>query len=194
MTTFNAQVEADADDVYFSDAIEGAGTALYWNWTTTAVFRAGNRFNSVTVAQGALIEAGTLIQIQARLTFFNDMDTDIHADDVDDSEVLEGGTALPDRTLTTASVAWLESTISDTTFTSSPDITTVIQEVIDRGGWSSGNDLTIISVKAGPAAVGPMLTDTHEGDATQATKIVIIYTAGGESSPVSPRLKIGVGI
>ena len=193
MTTFNSQVAADNDDGYSYADDQWNDNVCWWNYSDTAELHGGARFNSVTVAQGALIEAGTALQINVDV-IANDVTVNIHADDVDDSEVIGGGTALPLRTLTTASVNWvaLASTTTAGVFITSPDITTVVQEIIDRGGWASGADLTIIGDDT-QSSLQSASRDYSNTDSHPA-KITIIYTAGGESSLVSPRLKIGVGV
>ena len=196
MTTFNAQVAADNDDAYEYGGIqEDTNTKHWWNFSDSSSLHGGSRFNSVTVAQGALIEAGTNLELTAENSGNNDVSFNIHADDVDDSEVIEGGgTDLDLRTKTTAFVTWSALDISAAVddFTATPDITTVIQEVIDRGGWSSGADLTIIGedVQSSLRFASRDYSHASLGPAT----ITIIYTAGGSSSLVSPRLKIGVGL
>ena len=106
----------------------------------------GLRFQDVTIPQGATL-------VSAVLEFTTD-ETDsgstsivINGQDADDAATFTTTNSdLSDRTTTTASVAWSSlpawNTVNE--IHQSPDITTIIQEIIDRPGWASGNALAIL--------------------------------------------------
>ena len=79
------------------------------------------------------------------------------------------------RTLTTAKVTWT-ATAMGTGVKASPDIKTVIQEIVDRAGWASGNDIVIIFDCLTNANTRFASWD-HASQA--APSISIDYTAGG---------------
>ena len=195
MTTFTTQVAADVDDAWhYNGSMIETTSGVYTNYLNVKVLLAGFRFNNVTVNNATLIESSgsptTFVELQSLATSVDDMDTELFADDVDDSEVIEGGTDLVDRTLTTASVFWTNLD-AGTSFIKSPDIATIIQEIVDRGGWSNGNDLTIIAFD--PQSSVRYYSTDYTTDPSAAAKITIVHTAGAASVPASPRLKIGVG-
>ena len=68
----------------------------------------------------------------------------IKGEDVDDSSAYSDETDAESATETSASVTWAGSSgwaTSDVEV--SPEIKTIIQEIVNRTGWSSGNDLTL---------------------------------------------------
>jgi len=106
------------------------------------------RFTGVTIPSGAVITS-------AKITFYAssswgwNSDIDYKIVGVDEDNTAEFNTGTPDtartRTHTTAVVDWTAN-INPTSQHQpydSPDISSVIQEIIDRGGWSSGNALGI---------------------------------------------------
>ncbi len=191
MTTFTQQVGSDGDDAYDWGGTQfEADSLVWWNFSSSTTLLGGSRFNAVTVANGDFIEAGTFIELYPSLTSLDDIDFTIHAEAADDSAAIEGGTALAARDLTSESVRWT-SLSAGVGFEQSPDIPLVIQEVTDRGGWASGQDLTIIGVDP-QLAVG-FASDDYSGTAANAAKITINHTPGGSAGLASQRLKSGVG-
>jgi len=105
----------------------------------------GMRFNSIEIPQGStIISANLTFVIDEKYT--DDTDLNIFAHDTDHSSTFTNTNYnITSREKTSNSVQWnsLPSpNVGETLI--SPDIITVIQEIIDRAGWSSGNSLTII--------------------------------------------------
>ena len=99
------------------------------------------RFVNVVIPQGATIDSAVLT---LETSAGGDLDPalDIHGDDADDSASFVATPSIVSRTFTTASVA-VTDPISAGQWTS-PDISDVLQEIVDRAGWASGNAMTII--------------------------------------------------
>ncbi|GJL80244.1 MAG: hypothetical protein NPINA01_32330 [Nitrospinaceae bacterium] len=55
-----------------------------------------------------------------------------------------------------------------------PDITAVIQEIVDQGGWVSGNSLAVII-----SGTGERVADSFEGDSSGAALLHVVFTTGG---------------
>jgi hypothetical protein len=51
----------------------------------------------------------------------------------------------------------------------------VIQEVVNRSGWASGNSLALILTGTSPGAFGRKFARSFEGGATQAPRLVLRY-------------------
>lgn len=145
MTTLNLQVAAGADDAHELDdgtGFDGVDTEVNCRANSTASNRSngGFRFTGVTIPQGTTILTATLEVVPIDATNDNP-NVDISAEDVDNA-VSFGTTAdVTSRVRTTATVTWAEDNIPSPD--TSPDITAVIQEVIDRAGWVSGNALVV---------------------------------------------------
>ena len=103
------------------------------------------RFQNVVVPQGATIDSA---YIKLNWEGGEEVDFLIAAVDVDDFDVPTDNTYAAHDTETTATISWnitLEgSQDSGKYYKTSPDIKTIIQEIVDRTGWSSGNAIGII--------------------------------------------------
>jgi len=110
----------------------------------------GVRFQAVTIDKLEQINSATL-QFQSdagdsattNLRIYGELPAD------DDANAFSSTTDnISDRPLTTAYVdwmnipAWSSSEVGPDTTT--PDLTSIIQEIVDRGGWANGNDLVLI--------------------------------------------------
>lgn len=151
MATLDKQVSADNDDcaVYWNGsawviALIATSTQAGWYSVTFAKMGSGLRFQSITIPKGAFIT-------EAHLTFTADNDhsintvkTRVRGEDVDDAATFSTVANYNGRPRTSASIDWdtIAAWTAETEY-DSPDIKTVIQEIIDRAGWVSGNDIVI---------------------------------------------------
>ncbi len=111
----------------------------------------GLRFQNVTIPRGATI-TGAAIEFAADEVHSGDTDLSFHGQAVDDAVAF--GDELADisgRTRTSVSVDWNNvppwTAVHDTY--QSPDLAPILQEIVDRAGWSSGNSLAIIITGSG---------------------------------------------
>ena len=108
-------------------------------------YKAFFRFQNVAVPQGATIDSA---YIKLDWEGGEEVDFLVAAVDVDDFDRPTDNTYAAHDTETTATVSWNipseGSQDSGLYFKTSPDIKTVIQEIVDRTGWSSGNAIGII--------------------------------------------------
>ncbi|MBL4578145.1 MAG: CUB domain-containing protein, partial [Flavobacteriales bacterium] len=108
----------------------------------------GLRFQTVPLPQGATITTATL-SVRAYDAVSPTINTKISADDVDNS-IDFSATKPSGRTKTTSQVDWDVSVAWSTgTYYNSPEIKTVIQEIVNRGSWASNNSLSIIVANDG---------------------------------------------
>lgn len=99
--------------------------------------------NNVNIDQGSIISSAVLTLKSIFTTTGIATVTNVSANDVDSASVPSTGTEIRALVSTTAVVPWsLTEWTVDAEYT--VDITTVIQEVTDRPGWVSGNDILII--------------------------------------------------
>ncbi len=106
----------------------------------------GLRFGNVTVPQGSTITSATItfarINSEGTTTFqiqgqaADDAGTFVYVDSV-------GNNDISGRPTTTASVEWVQATTPDPTIETT-DLATIVQEIVDRGGWASGNALAFV--------------------------------------------------
>lgn len=114
-----------------SDSVEASRTAT------------GLIFPSVAIPQGRKIITA-IVKIQATTTGDDDINVSLEAQDVDDAPSFATEAFVITRTpKTTATVDWIANSLG-ASYVNSPSIVTIIQEIVDRGGWVSGNDLMIL--------------------------------------------------
>ncbi|GEM_PF-1753555 len=168
------QISATADD-----GIEVANTTWVDNNAYVAFGRydagggeldAGLRFNNVAIAQGSTISSAFL-QVYGNTA--NSLGSAtlgrIYADDVDDAAAWGSSSRPSQITTTTASIDW-DPTVWGDTWMTSPDIASVIQEIVSRGGWASGNDLR--------------LAIWSDGSANNNVISFVDYTTSSTNSPI----------
>jgi hypothetical protein len=112
-----------------------------FDWCTGLIYR------SVPIAQGATILSAS-ITVRGAASGGADCDAKIRAYDADDyadnlSTEAKWDAIFP-GSLTTAEVEWNNiPTFAADIWYQSPDISSVIQEIVNRPGWASGNDMVL---------------------------------------------------
>ena len=137
---------ASGDDAHqnFSGSDFNSITAINVYRSTDAAFRYAGawRFPSVNIPQGQTVDSASLTLTQ-KSTGHHMLDGIIRGEDIDDHPGVL--TTIWSLTNTTANVVWQEFVYIDTdTAVESPDITAIIQEIVDRPGWVSGNDIVLM--------------------------------------------------
>jgi len=128
------------DGVYTSAAYLLIGN-IYGDWYNNFII-----FRNVLIPNGATIGSAEINLVASGSTSGTTVNAIIYANDIDDVSSAPAtatiGNALD---LTSASVTWddIAAWTSAATYTT-PDIKTIIQEIVNRAGWESGNDLMII--------------------------------------------------
>jgi hypothetical protein len=111
----------------------------------------GIRFQNLAIPQGATI-LSAVIEFETDETNSGSTSVTVRGEDIDDAPTFTSADDnISDRTTTSASVAWNNipswSTVSERHQT--PDLTSIVQEIVDRAGWSSGNDMVFIITGSG---------------------------------------------
>ncbi len=147
MTTLNLQVDAGAGDAHEKeDGTDFSSIAnfvsMYSGTVPSDINNGGFRFSPVAIPSGAVIDSA-ILQVNLISTFLDDINVDIHAEDVDDAVDFVSDADVTSRVRTAASVAWVQDSLG-TGYKSSPEVKTVIQEVISRPGWAKNNGLVVL--------------------------------------------------
>jgi hypothetical protein len=134
----DGEFENDSIDKVNDDDLD-----MGWEGDDLNIMTTYTRYQNVTIPQGAVIDSAVLViyahedeDAEAKVTIF--------AEDIDDSPMFADNEAITDRTWTSASVKW--DITEDWTMWQqyhTPNIASVIQAVVDRPGWKSGNALTL---------------------------------------------------
>jgi len=204
------QVGASTDDCYRS-LYFGGGT--YWALTSTNYgagcgssqynrYGGGARFTNITIPAGSTIDT-TYMTLRCNTT--NNTGTvcrtRFSAEDVDDAPTFADDSAAFDArwsNRTTAIMDWdgIATWTKDTDYNTptTDGVTTfasIIQEVIDRGGWASGQDIVVFwedfDDRSDHNALAYRSAYSYDGSATYAPQLIIEYTeGGGEETVVTP--------
>jgi hypothetical protein len=164
VTTLNLEVAASADD-----ASETGGVVSITETLTTVLDAAGDwigqRF-AAAIPVGATINSATWGIITSG-TGNNEPLVDISCEDADSAAAFAAtSNNISGRTRTTAFVTWDSADLraGDGVEVASPDISTPVQEVVDRGGWASGNYIAVlVGAYAGINSARDLRTDTFDG-------------------------------
>ena len=180
------QVGASADDGYwYGSTFNNNASQVDIGRRFDTVRNAFARFTSVAVAQGATISAAKITYISIVNLTGSSPVTKIYFNDSDDAVAPTTAALAEGKTLTTANVDW---TISDTTSGSSydsPEIKAVIQEIVNRASWSSGNAMMLLHRDNGSTNGYYRSFRTYNYNPSSAPSLTITYTAG-DNETVTP--------
>jgi len=148
LSSDDAEQENDEVDTPYDDDLDAG-----WEGAPDDqnILTLGLRFRDITIPQGAIIDSayvemysheGKTAEDTAKITIVGeDIDSAYTFDDVN----FNSSNLLTDRTQTTASVNW---TVAEEWVIwqpyRTPDLKSIIQEIVARSGWKSGNALAIL--------------------------------------------------
>ena len=144
----------------------------------------GMRFQNITIPQGATIENGSKLTFHCFQSFSGvTCNSRISAEAVDDAVTFADNVAAFDArwaARTTARVDWeVPPWVVDNNY-DSPEIKTVIQENVDRGGWASGQAMVLFwdDFEDRTAHIGDRIryAESWNTDSSNAPKLVVTYT------------------
>jgi hypothetical protein len=78
---------------------------------------------------------------------------------------------ISNRPLTSTSVAWSPGAWTSGTAYNSPNLASIVQEIVNRPGWAGGNSMAFIITGTGSRSA-----DSYNGNAANAPKLVVTYT------------------
>ncbi len=170
--TTEIRVSANTDDAEERDT----GTMYLTSSDLELVFDRGDqtvgmRFNGVDIPQAATI---TKAYVQFKVDEVNSGATflTIEGEDIDDAVTFSSSKRnISSRPRTTAAVAWSPpSWLTVGVDQQTPDIASVIQEIVDRDGWLSGKSLVIIIT-----GTGERVAESYNGDPAGAPLLHVEY-------------------
>ena len=177
-STLEVRVSAGNDD-----AEEAEGGSMYRNssdlelvydtWSNQNSQEVGMRFLNVTIPQGTEVK-NAYIRFTADETSSSNVTVTFFGEDVDDAVTFATNSGnISSRTKTSASVDWTpDPWTSEGATHDSPDLTTIAQEIINRSGWNSGNDLVFIVTGT---STNKRTADSYRGGASNRPLLHIEY-------------------
>jgi len=186
MATFSKRVVASADDGYLNDS--------FWSNDSSnlIVGRGGEsndidgviRITDVTIPQASIINSATVTFRSKSSGWGSTVYTKING--FKETNTATFSTNPMGRSRTTANVTWNFSTPSSGVNVTSASIVSIIQEIVDQGGWVSGNALGIVFENNNTIESGAYFS-SYDDSTTLCALLTVDYTApGSPSSSVSP--------
>ena len=135
----DAEQENDEMDKLYDDDLDAG-----WEGDDFNIMRTGLRFRDVAVPQGATIDSAFIV-VYSHEAENDEAKITIWGEATDNAVTFDLDNLITDRTSTSATVSW---TVTDKwaiwTEFRTPDISSIIQEIVNRSGWASGNALAIV--------------------------------------------------
>lgn len=135
----------------------------------------GLRFNSVEIPQTANI-INAKLKLQSKGFAGNKLSATVFGEAVGDSAPFNDTTpfGISSRTPTAVSVNWNDiDQLIENNILESPDLSSVVQEIVSQGDWTSGNSLSIMLEP--DSNVGAYLLGAFEDEDAQSAQLLIEY-------------------
>lgn len=163
MSTLDVSIVASSDDcsviwngsTWAMQSLTATSVVVGYDTSSALKYGAGLRFQNVTIPQGANITTAYLTIMCLGSRSETAIKCRITGEDTDNAGTFSNitnyatrrGTVVGganDDNITTAQVDWdnVGAWVASTAY-NSPEIKTIIQEIVDRAGWSSGNNLVL---------------------------------------------------
>lgn len=179
-TLLTLQVNSSSDDVNQDGTFYDPASSTVWigNGSSTTSSYTGLRFNNVTIPKGATITSAIITVYNPGSSWINTSLT-ISAEAIGNSPTFSSTNTPSQRKLTTSQISWTDNSqwLANTSYQLS-DISPVIQEIINRSDWNSGNSLSIIMKGIG-SSWGRKYVSSFDGSPTNAPQLVISYITSG---------------
>jgi len=184
MAELNKQVSDDNDDAGTVDGSWDIGNnwlSLGYDWSEADKF--GLRFQNITIPKGATIVSAIVSFYCIYSVSANSCNVKIYAEDADDAAAFSDESNFDGRSLTpVAGIAWSSIPAwTETNWYDSPDIKTAIQNVVNREGWASGQDIAILVKDNSSDEGAARFASDYSENSAHAAKLVITYTVGGKA-------------
>lgn len=147
------------------------------------------RFQTVAIPVGATIDLANLL-IRAVSSSLSGGGGKLYGYDTDDAAALSSSVQPRSMAKTTANTTVAQST---STGIRTYDVTTAVAEIAARGGWASGNDLTLFAI-GNVGSYNRTRFEDYSSAGTDEAQLEIDYTASGGGGGTSKNLlTLGVG-
>lgn len=184
MTVFSQRVSASSDDAEEEDAggnmvLTSSDLELVNDPSLSGNADVGCRFLNVTIGQGETINSATVTFTVDEATTAGTPSVRIFGEDADDATTFTTSTNdITGRTRTTASVDWnVDDFTAENDEVASPDISSIISEIVGRAGWSSGNALVVFFDHL--SGTDPRTAEAYDGETASAPLLEVDYGASG---------------
>lgn len=184
MADFNGQVADDNDDAGTLDgtwSLTNHWLSLGYDWSEPD--KTGLRFQNVTIPNGATILTAKIELKAVNSDSSTTCSVKIYAEDVDDASAFSTEANFDGRDKTpVAGIAWTNiGAWTNGSWYDSPSIVSAIQNVVNRGGWASGQDMAILILDNSSDEGAARFARSYENETAGAAKLTITYSVGGKT-------------
>lgn len=147
----------------------------------------GVRFTGVTIPQNANIQSAYIQFTADNSGQSSSASYTIKGQDVNNAGTFTSSSNnISNRNTTSASINWNNVPAWNTagqagTNQRTPDVSSILQEIVNRGGWKNGNSMVFMI----EGASGKRSAVTYDGDPTKAPKLVYTYSTSGAARQAS---------
>lgn len=134
------------------------------------------RFTSINIPKNAIITSAKLTFTARDTLSGTAVNSTVKGEAADNPSAITSNANWDARTKTFASVAWnnIPAWTSGSQY-DSPDISSIIQEIVNRSGWASGNALLLFWEDNGSTGGAGRTTQSYEANPAQAALLTITY-------------------
>ena len=181
MATFTALIAAGADDGWIGSIWSNVNNNYFANDGSTS-YSSYLRWVSVTIPQGATIISAKLTLKCAASTNTGVANANIYGNNVDNASSIPSLSAYNSAALTTAFTNWVITSWTVGSVYDSPDITNLIQEIVNRPGWASGNALQVLIKNNGSGSNSTKAFTSYNTTPASSALLTVEYTTGSDSN------------
>lgn len=190
-TTLDLQVGASTDDtiVVSTSTIDNTSTRTPAFMHTASDYGFGCRWTNVTIGNSDTIDT-SLMTWRSNTTATPSETNTLFGEDADDAATFSTRANFDARPQTTASASYVLPAVTNGSDFDTPELKTIWQEVVNRGGWASGQDVALLQ---DPRASGSasIYGRSYDQDTGTAPKLHIEFTAAAGGIVVLRRRREG---
>lgn len=182
-TPFTKNIAATGDDVSEHVGVGlvtdpgGGATQVFGDGTSSLgyLIHGGFRFTDITVPKDSLILSATITLNQAKHAANNSTPTGTWAAWAqDNAAAFSGGNTPASVTKTTATKPFTAAS-SGTKSLIAHDVATIVQEIVNRAGWTSGNAINFTLVSGTPGNIALDIWDDFQTTGAVLAKLDVLY-------------------
>ncbi len=172
MTVLVAGSSDDAEEDQSSGTVTLTSTDLEFTSDGSTVQTVAMRFDSLAIPRGARVTTA-YIELTADETQPDVTNLTLYGEAVDNAATFTTASKnISSRTKTSAAVSWTNIPVWNVGVPyRTPDLSSLIQQVVNRPGWVTGNAMAFIVTGSGHRTAA-----TFDGNSAAAPKLVIEYT------------------
>lgn len=191
----------DAEETVSTGSVNTTNSTLYLHTNAGAERQVGIRFRNTFIPQGVTITSAKIV-FKASGSDSDTVNLRIRADKVADAPIYSSAITsnLSSRTQSTAYVDWSVGAWTNDSFYETPDLTGVVQEIVNQSGWCRGNAMAF-TFKRNGSNTGQRRArayDTYENDSFEAPQAALVVTYNPATIPTASschqivkRVKVG---